>query len=245
VIVGTYDAGTRTFSPGGSAPNAVQANAERTVTNFVAAALGPSFATALVQKTAIATYQTTGSGTATLPLALDDCAFQPNCQSQSCMPNVITVPSTSDNSGWTSLTISPANNTNVQSIFPAPCGSGAAVPTVEIGTNINLNNGDITPLFNAVQCMLCNEAIQPKQFLVPVVHQCGGNFNQTEPVVGFATVEIDHFITSNGTTKTCGNGGGAIKQIVLKSIFKSDVPGGPPGTGACTGCGTGYITMVN
>lgn len=243
VIVGTYNPATGAFTPGGASPNAVQANAERTVNNFMAGAIG--FSQTKVTKTAIAAYQTTGSGNPTIPLALDDCSFPAGCHSQSCLPNLITVPSTSDNSGWTALTNGTASTSTIMTFFPAACGGSGATANVGIGTNISLSNGNITQLFNAVQCMLCNQSVQPKQFLVPVVHNCTSNFNQSKPVVGFATVEIDHFITSNNTSKTCGNGGGAIKQIVLKSIFKADEPGGPPGTGSCTGCGTGYVTMVN
>jgi hypothetical protein len=245
VVVGTYDPSSGIFTAGGNTPNAVRANAEKTVNNFVGAIL--STPTTLVQKTSTAAYMTTGSGMPTIPLAIDDCQFQAGCQTQSCLPNVITVPSTQDNSGWTGLTADNSSQTTVLGYFPAPCGTGGAVPSVDVGTNISLGNGDVTPLFNAVQCMLCNPNIQPKQWLIPVVHQCtAGNFNQTEPVIGFATIEIDHFITSNGTSKTCENGGGAIKQIVLRTIFRSDVPGGPPGGSvSCTGCGTGYITMVN
>jgi Flp pilus assembly protein TadG len=233
---GSIDLATASFVPGGVPATAVRANAEATVQNLVASLLGNAHT--VVRKTATAAFVTTGSGDPTLPLALGECHFPETCVSGSCLPHLVTAPSATDNSGWTGL-LQGASQQQILSYFPAPCGGGAAEPTIHVGDNISLSNGEVTPLFNAVRCMVCTLNIN--EFLVPVVQECQNNFNQTSPVVGFATITVDHFTFSDGSQRLCQPGGGAVNGIVINALFRTDVPGSP---GGCPGCGSGYITLV-
>jgi hypothetical protein len=242
IQVGNYANGT--FTLNGTPTNAVRANAEATVNNFFAAIFGAQYATSRVQKQATATFVLTNRAKPTLPIALGGCHFPDGCTTQSCLPQLIAVPSTTDNSGWTGL-FGGANQQNILNLIPSPCGGNGAVPFVNVGDSISLTNGQITPLFTAVQCMVCT--MNQNEFIVPVVAECANNFNQNSVVTGFATITVDHFHFSNNKTGLCNVKGGTVDGIVIDTLFRSDTPrdsGGTTGGGSCTGCGTGYITLV-
>ena len=233
---GTYDFATGTFNPGGSPATAVRATAAATVQNIFAGILGTPNTT--VTKTATASYAYPGGGQAGLPIAIGDCAFpDPNCQSDSCLPQVLQIPSPSDNSAWTGFTEGSSTN-NIGDFFPTACGgNGDPIPgivanqggtCVDDGINdcISLNNGQEVPLLNLIQG--CLDA-GLDTFLVPVI-DCDAGLNGNAPVMGFATIQITSVVNSGGT-----------KHIELRAIHNANAPG-PPGGG---NFGSGSVVLVN
>jgi Flp pilus assembly protein TadG len=223
---GSYDPTTRTFTPGGTPTGAVRANASATVTNIVASMIGHPSST--VSRSAIATFTSTGSGTPELPLAIGDGLFPSDCEGPDCsLPQLIQVPSPDDNTGWTGFFDGASSNT-IGDFFPEEClpsGSTAEdVPTVEVGDSITLNNGQTTPLLEAIACMV---NAGTNEFVIPVVDST--DFNQSGTVVGFVTVVVDEVITT-------GDDAG----ITLHAIFN----GGETGTAGGGDFGTGFVILV-
>lgn len=234
LVTGSIDSNTYAFTPGGPPFSAVRATAQATVNNLLAPMLGDS--TSTVTKTATAAFVTIGSGTPGLPFAVGECAFTPGCTTGVCLPPLTQAPSTTDNTAWSGF-FGGTGQSDIQAFMPSPCGTGTnTVPNLSVNDSINLTNGQLTPVLQAVRCMVCTLGITT--FLAPVV-SCTGNFNQSSSVVGFTTIVIDSF-TKNGHTVAC-NGNGSIDGINLHEIFNDAVPGR---TGGCTECGTGFITLV-
>jgi hypothetical protein len=244
VALGTFDFQTRSFAAGGADPNAVQVVASREVDNFFAGVFGD--ATSTVTREAIAAVGTLGAGEAELPIALSDCHFPPDCTTADCLPEMEATPSTDDNNAWTGF-FGGANNPDVGAFLDAPCGDGSAIPSVGVGDEISLNNGQVTDLLRGVECMVCE--LGQREFLVPVIAHCNENYTSaSEPsngsngvVVGFATITIDSFNYSNGDTRNCEGSGGAPESINLHTVIRDEV--GPPGA-PCTGCGTFGVGLV-
>jgi hypothetical protein len=94
--------------------------------------------------------------------------------------------------------------------------------------------------------MICDMGLN--EFLIPVVDQCGGNFNQTSEVTGFAEIVIQGFRYSNGTVtgpgigSICNGPQGGYNGVDLQSFFSADTPGQPGN--CCSECGAGFITLV-
>ncbi|TMA70558.1 MAG: hypothetical protein E6J69_02245 [Deltaproteobacteria bacterium] len=219
IEVGAYAPATRTFTAGGTPANAVRATPSATVQNLLAGIFGDF--TSTVQKSAIAASGALGSGQPTLPLALGECPFsQDSCLDQSCLPKFITVKDTLDTGAWT--TFLSTGNGAAKDFLAKPCGTGKeTAPVIGVGDSISLNGGT-TDIFQVVNCLF-NLGI--REFLVPVVGvSCPGKFNQSAPVVGFATIVID---AVTATRKT--------KSIELHPVIRTDVLGPP---GGCAGCGT-------
>jgi Flp pilus assembly protein TadG len=225
VDVGNFD-GTA-FSTGGTPQNAVHVTAAATVSNLLGSMYGHPNST--VTKVATASFVSLAGGQPTLPLAIGDCAFpDPNCLDSSCLPSLTQVPNPTNNTAWTGF-FGGTGTSDLRSFFPTSCphGGGVDAPEVEVGDSINLNNGQ-TNVLDMVQCLF-DAGIT--QFVVPVVN-CGGNFNQSSEVKGFATIVIDSVVSS-----------GNPKGINLHAIFNSEAPGkpGPAGGGSF---GTGFVALV-
>ena len=158
-----------------------------------------------------------GSGAPNLPLAIGDCHF-PSISScfntPGCLPSLTQVPSTTDNTGWTSFLDGSTSNSSIGQYMPSACGGSKTPPTVGVGTPVSLNNGQITSVLQSVQDCV-NQGIN--KFTVPVV-SCGGNFNQSSTITGFATIIVDSV-----------NATGSPKGLNLHAIFDDVV--GPPGGG--------------
>ncbi len=234
VVVGRYDAGT--FTPSGQPSNAVRATARKTINNIIAGMLGNP--TSTITRTATATIVGVGAGLPTMPLAIGKTYWQ-NCINFGCpQPQVILVPDGVDNAGWTGFFISGQSQSNVKGYIPAPCGGGVAPPFIKIGDIIQLGNGQGNQL-NAVQCLVCNQG--QNNFLVPIIDNTA-QFNQTAPVVGFATIVVDSFnYSTRPYTRTCGqSGGGSIQSFNVRSVFNANVTG-PSGPGFY---GSGWAQMV-
>lgn len=191
--------------------NAVRAVAGATVDNILLSAIG--FSTSTVSREAIATLAGIGSGIPTLPIVIGECNYNSQCYHQSCMPYLGQVPDPSDNSAWTAFFDS-ASNSNIDDYFPSPCGGGVE-QLITVGDIINLGNGQVTPLFNAVECLV-NAGVNV--FTIPIV-ECVGAFNQPKKVVGFAKIEVD-FVVSQGSPK----------GLWLQGLYEGQQPG-PPGGG--------------
>jgi hypothetical protein len=199
------------FTVGGTPTNAVRAVVAATVDTIVLGSIG--FPQATVTREAIATLAGMGSGVPTLPVVLGDCHFDPTCESQACMPYLSQVPDTTNNSAWTSFFLNNTNNNTVGAYINSPCGDGDT-QFIKVGDDINLNNGQSTPLLRDIQCLLNNGM---NTFVIPIVPCVGGTYNQDKPVVGFAKIEIDHVIST-----------GSPKGIWLHGIYDGS-PGAPGG----------------
>jgi len=221
VQVGNYNFATNAFAAGGLPSNAVRVNAQATVTNIVAGALGDALTT--VQKTATAAFGGITSGAPVLPLAVGECHFQAFQGSGSCsdLPSLTQAPSPSDNTCWTSLGPNPASASQVSGYLPTTCcqggncGGGQPAPSVTVGSVINLVNGQMDSVLKIIKDCF-DDGI--REFLVPVV-TCN-NCTHAMTVTGFATIRVD-------SVRATGNP----KGIWLTSFCKADAfEGGLGGT---------------
>lgn len=237
VVIGKYASGT--FTPGGTPSNAVRVTKSATVTNLVAAVLG--YPTSTITRSATASIVALGGGIATLPIALG-ANYWNECITYGCpQPILILVPSTQQDAGWTTFFSNNASSTTISSYIPSPCGGGTVPPFIKIGDDIQLGNGQNQSVFNAIICLVCGQG--QNHFLVPVVEEPSHNFNQTQPVVGFATLEVESFDwTSGKSPRKCTDNlnGGQPKAVRIRSVMDSNAPG-PPGPGFY---GTGYAQVV-
>jgi len=221
LTVGTYDYDTRSFNAGGALLNAVRARISTNVTNPFGALIQKG--NQPVSKIAYAALSGLSGGRPTLPIVIGECNFEDNCFSQSCMPRLTQVPSPDDNSGWTAFFLN-SNQQTVESYVPLPCGGGN-IENIWVGDHINVSNGQTTPLLRAFDCLIDHGMLE---HIIPIV-PCGGQFNQTKEVVGFATIRLDEVTTQGGD-----------KGIELQAIFKSNAVGALGGSMF----GTGNIALV-
>ncbi len=219
---GFYNYDTRKFFAGSLPTNAVMARVETTVNNGLAALLGTP--TTDVEKIAYASFSGLRGASPTLPIVIGECHFEEDCFDQSCMPHLTQVPSTSDNSAWTGF-FDGRSNTAVSRFFPTECDGDGKVQAIWIGDTIQIGNGQVSPLLDAVDCMY---DLGLTRHIIPIVN-CNGNFNQTRQVVGFATIEVDYVIRT-----------GNQKGIYLHAIFRSNATGAVGGSNF----GTGNIALV-
>ena len=221
LVVGSYDYDSRSFAGGAIPQNAVMARIETVVGNPFGALIGKP--TTDVEKIAYASLSGLRGGRPTLPIVIGECNFDEDCFSQSCMPRLTQVPDPDDNSGWTAFFVN-SNTQSVESYIPQPCGGGN-IQEIWVGDVINVSNGQTTPLLQGFDCLIDNGMFE---HLIPIV-PCGGQFNQTKDVVGFATVRLEEVIFAGGN-----------KGISLQAIFKSNAVGALGGSLF----GTGNIALV-
>lgn len=222
VVEGFIDADSLTFDAGGNPTNAVMARVRGDVANPFAALLqNPSQE---VEKIAYAAFAGLSRAKPTAPLVIGACLFDQECYADSCMPALSQVPDPSDTSGWTGY-FGSAGGTKIRSYIPAPCGGGKTVD-IHTGSFISVNNGQITTVVDAMECLYHSGQ---REHLVAVV-PCG-HFNQDKEVLGFATIVI-----SGAHTR------GRIKSISLSALFRADEPG--PVTVGGGNFGTGSVTLV-
>lgn len=229
IEVGQYNPQTGTFTPGALPASAVRATPAATVQNLFVGIFGSSYATSTVTKTATAAFSGLGEAAATLPLAIGACHFPAltSCFAASdCLPRLSQVPSTSDNTGWTSFLNGPTDGNTVGDYLPGACGGKKTPPTIKVGDALHLNNGQVTSLLKDVED--CVEKKGFTEFLVPVVG-CDGNFNQTATVTGFAKIIVES-VESQGNPK----------GLTLHAIFEETA--GTPGGGAY---GHGMMRLFN
>jgi Flp pilus assembly protein TadG len=216
--VGSYDPQTQAFVNGALPANAVRATPAVTVQNLFAGLFGSQFAQTTVTKTATAAFTGLGSGRPNLPLAIGACNFPAlsACfNDPSCLPSLTQVPSTTNNTGWTSFLDGSTSNPSIAQYMPSACGGTRTPPDVGVGTSISLNNGQITSVLKAVEDCV-KQGIN--KFTVPVV-SCDGNFNQSSTITGFATIIVDSV-----------NSTGSPKGLNLHAIFEEVVGPGGGGT---------------
>jgi hypothetical protein len=247
IELGAFDFTSRSFTPGGAPANAVHVTATKDVPNFWAGALG--YPTSTVSRDAIAAVGTLSSGEADLPLALSDCHFPPDCTTADCLPVLDSTPSTEDNDAWTGF-FGGSNTSDIRDFFPSACsGSDEEIPPTSVGDQISLNNGQVQPALDALECMVCQ--LGQREFMLPVIAECDQNYvsasDPTNPspngtVVGFATITIDSFNYDDGGTYDCSAPDGTTpKSVNLSTVIRTEV--GPPGA-PCTGCGTFGVGLV-
>jgi Flp pilus assembly protein TadG len=229
IEVGQYNYTTHTFVNGAAPPSAVRATPSVTVRNLFAGILGSSFVNTTVTKTATAGFSGLGQAGATLPLALGDCHFPElsSCfQTSGCLPSLSQVPSTTDNTGWTSFFDGATSQGNITAYLPSACGGTKTPPAVKVGDSISLNNGQ----GNGQALKGVQDCVEKgiNKFLVPIV-SCGGNFNQAGTVTGFATIIVDSVVSQ-----------GNPKGLNLHAIFEEVQ--GTPGGGAY---GTGEMRLLS
>ena len=230
VEVGTYDYAANTFSLGGVNPNAVRATGRATVANMVAGFFGAD--TSDVSRMAIAAYSGNGSAAPPCPLTVGICNFNAYKTSGKCsdLPKLTQVPSTTDNSGWTSLFDMSANSATYVKYLPAACGGGGeSAPSVRVGQSIAISNGQNNTVLKTMED--CFKAGLLTECTVPLVSKaCGAQFNGSGQVVGFATFKIT-------SIKATGNP----KGIAMDGICESDEPGASGGSDY----GTMSVSMVH
>lgn len=221
LLVGTYSFESRVFEENGLIDNAVFARVSTPFENPFGALIGRG--SQVVEKIAYASFTGLRGGRPTLPIVVGDCHFDQDCTNNQCMPRLTQAPDPSDNSGWTGF-FEGANTPTVESYMPSPCGDGN-VQEIWIGDEINVTNGQATPLLRAVDCLIDEGMLE---HLIPIV-PCGGHYNQTKEVLGFATIVLESVKSS-----------GSKKGIDLHAIFKSDA------IGAIGGhlYGTGNVALV-
>ena len=229
IEVGQYNYTTHAFVNGAAPPSAVRATPSVTVSNLFAGILGSSFANTTVTKTATAGFSGLGQAAATLPLAIGDCNFPAlsSCfQTAGCLPSLTQVPSTTDNTGFTSFFDGATSGPAIAAYLPSACGGTKTPPVVKVGDSINLANGQS----NGQALKGVQDCVQKgfTTFLVPIV-KCSGNFNQSSTVTGFATIIVDSVVAT-----------GNPKGVNLHAIFQ-DVQG-TPGGGAY---GTGEMRLLS
>jgi Flp pilus assembly protein TadG len=230
IEVGQYNYQTNTFINGATPSSAVRATPSATVQNLFVGILGPGFANTTVTKTATAGFTGLGEAAATLPLALGDCHFPElsSCfQTPNCLPSLSQVPSTTDNTGWTSFLDGSTNQQTIADYLPSACGGTKTPPVIKVGDSINLNNGQ----GNGQALKGVEDCVEKKgitKFLVPIV-SCGGNFNQSGTVTGFATIIVES-VESQASPK----------GITLHAIFEEVQ--GTPGGGAY---GSGEMRLLS
>lgn len=206
LVVGYYDFDLREFIANGDPTNSVMARVLANVDNPFGGLIQKHNQD--VEKIAYAALTGLRGGRPTLPIVIGDCNFQQDCFEDSCMPRLTQVPNTDDTSGWTAF-FERASASNIISLVPEPCGEGEQVD-VWIGDVINLNNGQVNSALTAVKCLA---DIGMMEHLIPIV-SCQGNFNQSKPILGFATIVIENVVNTGGN-----------KGIDLHAIFKSDAIG--------------------
>lgn len=246
VLVGHYANGS--FTAGGTPSNAVRVTAQTTLNNIISGVIGHP--TSTITRTATATIVSLGGGVPTMPIALGE-SFWNNCIVYGCdQPQLVRVPDPADNAGWTGFFQS-ASNDQVKEYVPSStactannvAGGGQQAPYITVGSIITLGNGQGNAM-SAVQCYVCSNPAQ-NNFLVPVVKD-NGPFNQSNEVVGFATIVVESFEYSGGsgaTTRTCANyntGGGTLQRVNVRTVINANAPG-PPGPGYY---GSGYAQVV-
>jgi hypothetical protein len=230
--VGRFDFQTRSFRPGGFPANAVRAEGTADVDNIVAGIFGDP--TSSVNRFAVAAYGGASSVQPTLPIALGDCYFKKFQRSDDCsdLPVLEQVPDKEDNSCWTSLSAYSANADEAVSMLPeqccqgGKCGGGELPPSLSVGDNIDVLNGQANTLMKVLADCVRQGLTE---FVIPIV-ECGKCTRQME-VVGFATIDIADVRTQGGR-----------KGIDLASICNSDVGG--TGGGTHGNFGTMTVSLV-
>ena len=226
------------FSPGGASPNGVLSTARATVNNILAPMLGSPAST--VTKTAVGAIGGLGSGRPTVPLALCDCAFPPDCNDPSCLLPVWTTPTWTNTAAWTGFDAGHGDSTIV-SFVPSPCEAGNTPPNLTAGNSTtDVTNGAGSPPFDALRCMNCTLGMctDASPCLAPVFAcTCPlGPTSGLQSVVGFAELVIDTFHCTgggpNGSFCPCGtNTQGNVDSVGFHSVFRRNVTG-PPGGGS-------------
>jgi Flp pilus assembly protein TadG len=209
--------------------------------NFVMASVLSGQAGTSVQKTAVAGVRCQG-GASPLPLALCSSALTEIPQSSLCgdLSSYINIkPDEAQNGCWTSLGSNSSSAAFVESIFPSQCG-GAPIYT-SLGQEIDLHGGLSDAVFAALQC--CIQCQDLHDFTVPVIN-CTGDCTGYQAVIGFATLHIENAtdvsrnkwqVTNCNPFSYCPQGvqvtNVGISQINGQQVCKSDLTGGPGGTG--------------
>jgi len=266
VVVGHYDFTSATFSPGGTPSNAVQANAERTVNNFVAAALGNQWRQTKVEKMAIAPVSgpaqgcvpPTGcspndwacycsNGTAPcLPIGVPDSCFD----DLNSLPPLMVAPG--GTAAWTSFG---DNSTSANTVRPyldqGPCqasGGGGTPGEQDVGASrICVSNG-INPqcsaqgnVFGLMQCIVDNRLGCADTDGDGTVDAQGGLIF-TIPVFDFPTCDANtpacYPLLGFATVEITGMVcDGSTKQVSMRTIARdSDTPPRPGGGCFSTDC---------
>lgn len=164
--------------------NAARAHGTKTVTNYVAAAIGAPESS--VHRYAIAAVGGACDLRALMPIAIGDCYFNAFLQGDpsdpnrcSGLPTIQFSNSPSDNACFTSLGDGSAASSQMGQYLPDGCAcsgnfcNGDTPPLVSIGQDINVTNGNVTSLQHAISdCLNHNLA----EWDVPLV-KCNTNKN--------------------------------------------------------------------
>jgi hypothetical protein len=197
---GTWNFTTRSFTAGGTDPNAVEATGVATVENLFAALPVFSSPTSTVTKTATAAVSCPDVAHV-FPLAVGDCSlFDPFRSSDDCddLPELFQQPR--DNSCWTTLFDGGGGAGAISNMLPAACcqggncGGGQTSPLVGIGTTINLFNGQMNSLMHIMEDCIEHEGLT--EFVVPIVECDNGvlNCSGSAEVIGFASLRFTRVV---------------------------------------------------
>jgi hypothetical protein len=219
VQVGGFDFETRAFTTAGTTRNAVRVSVTATVNNLVAGFYGVPQSD--VTREAIAAFSGPRTGRPMLPLVIGRCHFEDYERTGACadLPELTQVPDGTDGSGWTSLALDPASASAALRYLPADCGGGGEEPpTVRVGDEINVMNGQANSVLKTVgDCVAAGH----DEFVVPIVElDCDGKFNRQKAVIGFATLDVTGVRTKGGDK-------GLDVSAVCSTGEPGLVPGGP------------------
>ena len=262
---GSYTAAAG-FRAGGTPVNAVRATVSIPNVQFILANVFGQGSSTTVTKRGAAAFRTLGTGRPQLPIVLGEC-FSCNPGSGNCTTSPITITfndnrTAANNSSFMELDCNNSDCTTIalgtglcdsskrgiEKYVPtvAGCGSGGGVtgPTICSGESLTLNNGAKNPVCADFDCLKGNG----QSYLVPIVQNtCGTPFNQTAPVIGFASVTI---VDVNCDNKANALGTPGNTMIVQPRFIDCNDPGnaqmcqGSVLGGSCPECGTGEVTLI-
>jgi Putative Flp pilus-assembly TadE/G-like len=228
---GTYAVATG-FVAGGQ-NNAVRATLTVPGVRYLLATVFGQGSSTTVTKRAVATYECCGNARPTVPVTIGDCQLQSYLEGQACSTRGFTLtqaPQQLQNSCWT------ADPSTAPDWLPPECGGGRA-PIVSAGTNIQLKNGQMTPVLQQIKSCVEHGV---HDYVIPIIKcpisTCTDGAAQ---VVGFATMHIE----SSGDVQTSGSN----KGITFTQICNNNTActGGFTGPDQATCFGSGNAKLVD
>jgi hypothetical protein len=226
---GTFDRALWKFQagPGPANANAIRVVTTATVDNIFTAILPGNDGMSTVFREAVGSASECPSkGQPVMPITIGDCMFDAFQGSEDCAdipPPILLAPDGSDTACWTSLDDTSANARDTRDMLPSQCCShcnDVPGPLVEKGDHINVMNGSVTTVIQALRGCL-HAGIT--DFTIPIV-KCDPDgtlrCTQSKEVVGFAKLRITRvqatgkdkgvdleFLCNTDSSDTQGSGG--------------------------------------
>lgn len=231
VTFGSWDFATSTFTPLGTtsaellASNAVRVRSGRESSRgsalpvWLSSFLGDT-STMDVRASAIAVGGGPCDERCVIPLAFADCSLVDSSGALKCNQSLVFRNNIVDNAGLTGLGDG-ANTSTERSILNA-VNSGSSCVDVHERDVIDIQNGNnFNPLYNGFNALVGRTVSAP--VVDPVGCPDNPRFNQSYPVIGFATFTID-YVGNVGPDPRCPDGQGPCVQVTLKCDQSTNDP---------------------